>query len=292
MTATTAEVVSHAAAPATTWRIRVGLGARGILLLPAILLLGLGLAYPVAFTLKASFANGWSDYAWALQDPINQAVFIRTFVIAVAACVLCCLMAFPYAYLMTVVSPTWAMVMFVVVLVPFWTSTLVRVFAWTIILQSKGVLNWLLAALGLSPVDVLGTTTAVMIGMCQVLLPFAVLPMYAVMRRIDTRVITAAQSLGAARWRAFRDVYVPQTVPGIVAGGGIVFIISLGFYITPALLGSPRDSMVSVLITTQVQALGDWTRGAVLAVLLLLSTLLVLAVGAAVSRRATKGFRQ
>jgi putative spermidine/putrescine transport system permease protein len=256
-----------------------------LLTLPVLILLGTGFAYPLYFVVRTSFENGLSDYAWAVQDPINQSVFLRTFVLAALATAICCMLAFPYAYLMTVVKPAWALGMAAVVLVPFWTSTLIRVFAWTIILQPRGVLNWLLGIVGLGPVTLLGTTAAVLIGMCQVMLPFAVLPMYAVMNRIDATVVVAAQSLGAPRARAFRDAYVPQTIPGVSAGAGLVFITSLGFYITPALLGSPRDSMVSVLITTQVQSLGNWQRAAALGVLLLLLTLAVLGVAAAIARR-------
>lgn len=175
--------------------------------------------------------------------------------------------------------------MFALVLIPFWTSTLIRVFAWTVILERKGVLNWVLGWVGLGPTRLLGTTAAVLIGMCQVLLPFAVLPMFAVMKRIDRRALQAAEVLGAPPMRAFRDVYVPQSLPSVMSAAGIVFILSLGFYITPALLGSPRDSMISVLITTQVQAMGDWARGSALGVILLVATLLVLGLLGLVARK-------
>lgn len=292
-------VEAGAAAPASMapGRGRSGGGAarfyrrygRGLLLLtPAAILLGVAFAYPLAFVVDTSLNNGLADYEWALTSSVNQDVFTKTFLMGVGATLMCCLLAYPYAYLMSIARPTVALIMFGIVLVPFWTSTLIRSFAWVTILQPKGVLNWLLDFVGLGPTSLLGTTTAVMVGMTQVLLPFAVLPMYAVMNRIDHRVITAAQSLGAPRVKAFYDAYFPLSMPGVLAGAGIVFVLSLGFYITPALLGSPRDSMVSVLIAAQVQGLGNWERGATLGVLLLLGTLISLALLGLWSRRYRK----
>jgi putative spermidine/putrescine transport system permease protein len=259
---------------------------QGLLLLaPAAILFGVAFAYPLGFVVDTSLNNGLADYKWAIGSSVNQDVFLKTFVMGFGATLVCCILAYPYAYVMSIVRPSLALVMFGVVLVPFWTSTLIRSFAWVTILQPKGVLNWLLDFVSLGPTSLLGTTAAVIIGMTQVLLPFAVLPMYAVMNRIDHRVITAAQSLGAPRIKAFYDAYFPLSMPGVLAGFGIVFVLSLGFYITPALLGSPRDSMVSVLISAQVQGLGNWERGAALGVLLLLGTLLSLAVLGLLSRR-------
>jgi len=259
-----------------------------LLLSPAALLLGVAFAYPLGFVVDTSLNNGLADYRWAVNSSVNQNVFVKTFLMGLLATSLCCLLAYPYAYVMSIVRPSVALIMFGIVLVPFWTSTLIRSFAWVTILQTKGVLNWLLDFVGLGPVTLLGTTSAVIIGMTQVLLPFAVLPMYAVMNRIDHRVITAAQSLGAPRIKAFYDAYFPLSMPGVLAGAGIVFVLSLGFYITPALLGSPRDSMVSVLIAAQVQGLGNWERGATLGVLLLLGTLVSLGFLGLWSRRYRK----
>lgn len=262
---------------------------RGLLLFaPAALLLGVAFALPLAFVVDTSLNNGLDDYRWALSNSVNQSVFVKTFAMGIGATLVCCLLAYPYAYLMSIVRPSIALVMFGIVLVPFWTSTLIRSFAWVTILQPKGVLNWLLDFVGLGPTALLGTTAAVIIGMTQVLLPFAVLPMYAVMNRIDHRVITAAQSLGAPRIKAFYNAYFPLSMPGVLGGAGIVFVLSLGFYITPALLGSPRDSMVSVLIAAQVQGVGNWERGAALGVLLLIGTLLSLGFLGLWSRRYRK----
>ena len=264
-------------------------GRAAALLAPSGVVMLIAFLYPMVFVVDTSLANGLSDYQWAFESSLNRAVFLKTFMMALLATVVCCLLAYPYAYLMTVVRPSVTLIMSAMVLLPFWTSTLIRSFAWVTILQSRGALNWTLDLVGLGPVTILGTTTAVVIGMAQVLLPFAVLPMYAVMNRIDRRVITAAQSLGAPRLKAFFDAYFPLSMPGVLGGAGIVFVLSLGFYITPALLGSPGDSMVSVLIAAQVQGLGNWERGAVLGVLLLVATLVPLSLLGLWSRRYRKG---
>jgi ABC-type spermidine/putrescine transport system permease subunit I len=162
----------------------------------------------------------------------------------------------------------------ILVLIPFWTSLLVRTYAWMVLLGRKGVINQILINLGFieEPIKMLYTTFAVNIGMIQMMTPFMVLALFSVMKGIDRGLLRAASSLGAGKFQAFIRVYVPLSLPGIGAGCLLVFIYSLGFFITPALLGGRKDVMVSMLIDEQVSSLLNWGFGAALALMLLLAT--------------------
>jgi ABC-type spermidine/putrescine transport system permease subunit I len=162
----------------------------------------------------------------------------------------------------------------IMVLIPFWTSLLVRTYAWMVLLGRKGVINQILINLGIieEPIKMLYTTFAVNIGMIQMMTPFMVLALFSVMKGIDRGLLRAASSLGAGKFQAFIRVYVPLSLPGIGAGCLLVFIYSLGFFITPALLGGRKDVMVSMLIDEQVSSLLNWGFGAALALMLLLAT--------------------
>jgi ABC-type spermidine/putrescine transport system permease subunit I len=167
------------------------------------------------------------------------------------------------------------------VLVPFWSSLLVRTFAWEVILRDTGIINRTLAQLGLitSPLPLLRETYSVLIGMSQILLPFMVLPIYTVMRRIDPEYGKAAANLGAPPITAFRRVFLPLSLPGVVAGSLLVFILALGFYITPAVLGSPKNTMLSEFIVLKATTGSlDWGLASAMAVVLLVLALVVLLV--------------
>jgi ABC-type spermidine/putrescine transport system permease subunit I len=172
------------------------------------------------------------------------------------------------------------------VLVPFWTSLLVRTYGWTVILQDTGVINKTLQSLGLidEPIHLIRTTPGVVIGMSQVLLPFMVLPLYANLRTIDPSLMRAAANLGARPVSAFRRVYLPLSLPGLAAGSLIVFIYALGFYITPALLGGPSETMLSQLVVQQVSQLLDFPYGAAMGGILLIVTLVIVGLLARVIR--------
>jgi putative spermidine/putrescine transport system permease protein len=165
-----------------------------------------------------------------------------------------------------------------VVLLPFWTSLMVRTYAWIILLQDTGVINDALARLGFGRLSLIRNTTGVTIGMAQILLPFMVLPLYATMQGIDRRLLQAAESLGARPATAFLRVYVPLSMPGVVAGVTLVFILALGFYITPVLLGSPQNALLSQLIVQQISQLLDFGLGGAMAAILFVVTLVLLAV--------------
>jgi putative spermidine/putrescine transport system permease protein len=176
--------------------------------------------------------------------------------------------------------------MLALALVPFWTSLMVRNYAWIVLLQPNGPINDTLDAAGAGRVELLGTLRGVVIGMSQVLLPFVVLPMYARLRNIDRRLLVAAESLGAPSWRAFARVYLPLAAPGVLAGALLAFVLALGFYITPTLLGSSQQTLISPLIVAQITSLLDWGRAGAMGAILLVSTLVLLGLAALASRRA------
>ena len=255
--------------------------------LPAGGLVGVFFFLPLALLLWRSFSEpslGLQNYTELLGDPTAKTILIRTFVVAFTITAATVLLGYPYAYVMTRVGPRARTLLMAIVLIAFWNSLLAKSFAWIIILQDSGPLNDLLKALGLSPVHLLGTQAGVTLGMIQVLLPFAILPLYATMLTIDRSLMPAAQGLGARRSVAFVKVYLPLTVPGIMAGSLLVFVLSLGFYITPDLLGSPQNSLLSQLIGVHVQRLLDFPGAGALGASLLVLTLVVIAVAARLAR--------
>ncbi len=262
-----------------------------LLTVPAVLLLIIAMGYPLAMVVIRSFAEpsfGLQNYVWFFSTPANLTVLARTFSIAAWVTLVCVIAAYPYAYLMTAVGPKWRLVLILCVLVPFWVSGVVRTLAWVVLLQDSGVINTALQALGFDGIKLIRTPVGVVIGMAQVLLPFMILPLYSVMRSIDLRLIQAARSLGASPVRAFWQIYLPLSLPGVFAGAIIVFILSLGFYITPALLGGPRSTMLSTLVQNQVLSLLAWGRGGAMGVILLVATFLLLAIAAPLMRQRHK----
>lgn len=258
-----------------------------ILLLPAYALILGVFAYPVLESMWRSVSDpelGLQNYTWAFTNTSNIEIILRTFGNALIATAVCLVLAYPYAYLMTIVGSRARTVLIVIALIPFWTSLMIRTFAWIVLLQDSGLVNSFLEFVGIGPLQLLRTNTGVLIGLAQVMMPFMVLPLYAVMSGIDQGLVTAARSLGARPIVAFLRVFVPLSVPGIAAGSLLVFIQSLGFYVTPALLGSPSDSMLAQQIYAQVSGLLEWGRGGALGVILLVCTLLVFAFVGLVSK--------
>lgn len=240
-----------------------------VLAWPALLLVALGFIVPVSIILVMSVTDpepGTQNFEWLATNSTAHDIMWRTIYIAVLATLITAVLAYPFAYLMATSSTLVRSILMVVVLLPFWTSMMVRAFAWIIILQKNGLLNTVLGAFGFEPLTILGTNTAVLIGMCQILMPFMVLPMVSVMVGIDSRLPLAARIMGAPKWKAFLQVYFPLSLPGVFAGSLIVFILSLGFYVTPALLGSPRQQLIPNALFTQVLELLSWGRGGALAV--------------------------
>jgi putative spermidine/putrescine transport system permease protein len=271
---------------------RTRINAWSALALPALAVIGVIYAYPLVAILLRSLTDfqapqvgGLDNYRWFFDTAVNVRVLERTFSTAGIVTLVTAVVGFPYAYLMTLVGRRTRLLMLALVLVPFWTSLMVRNYAWIVLLQPNGPVNDVLHALGLGRVELLGTLRGVVIGMSQVLLPFVVLPMYARLRNIDRRLLLAAQSLGAPPWRAFLRVYMPLSVPGLLAGALLAFVLSLGFYITPVLLGSSQQTLISPLIVTQISELLNWGRAGAMAAILLVSTLLLLAAVSLASRR-------
>ena len=223
---------------------------------------------------------GLGNYQEFFGSEADLRVLGNTFYIAAITTVACLLIGYPYAYLMAIVPQRVAGFLLIFVLVPFWSSLLVRTFAWEVILRDTGLINSTLRGLGLinQPLPLIRNTFSVILGMTQILLPFMVLPLFTVMRRIDPELTRAAANLGASPARAFRRVFLPLSYPGIVAGLLLVFVLALGFYITPTILGSPRETMISRFIADQIQQRLDWGLGTAMAVILLLITLVVLLI--------------
>ncbi|MDX8465281.1 ABC transporter permease [Mesorhizobium sp. VK23B] len=257
------------------------------LTLPALVLLAAVIGYPLLTIMLRSLSEpewGVQNYVWFFGAPVNLAVLQRTFTISAWVTLVCVVCAYPYAYLMTAVGPRIRLVLVLCVLIPFWVSGVVRTLSWVILLQDSGVINSLLRSAGFTGIRLIRTQIGVVIGMAQVLLPFMILPLYSVMKGIDLRLVQAARSLGARPSRAFFTVYLPLSLPGVYAGAIIVFILALGFYITPALLGGPRSTMLSTLVQTQVLSLLQWGRGGAMGVVLLVATFVLLGLAAPVMR--------
>jgi putative spermidine/putrescine transport system permease protein len=271
-----------AAAPAPPAVSRTGRAGRALLLLalPAVIVLGVFFVVPairLAWLSVSTPELGIGNYTGLATDGVVVTVVLRTLGMAAIVTVLCVLCAYPYAYLMTIVGPRWRAVLTALVLLPFWTSLMARTFAWVVLLQDTGVVNALLAAVGLGPARLLGTTAGVSIAMAQVMLPFMVLPVYAAMRGIDRRLVDAAMGLGARPINAFLRVYLPLSLRGVAAGATLVMVLSLGFYVTPSLVGSPQQSMLAQLISVQVNQLLNFGAAGALAVTLLVVTLVLVA---------------
>lgn len=259
-----------------------------LLTLPALAVLVLAMGVPLFVIVLRSFTDpepGIGNYVWFFQTGVNLTVLWRTFVISFWVTVASVIAAYPYAFAMSVAGPRLRLLLVMCVLVPFWVSGVVRTLAWVILLQDSGVINRALVAMGFEKIRLIRTQLGVTIGMTQVLVPFMIMPLFAVMRGIDLRLIQAAKSLGAHPVRAFLQIYLPLSLPGVFAGATIVFILALGFYITPLLLGGPQSTMLSTLIQQQVLSLLKWGRGGTMGVVLLIATFGMLALAAPFMRR-------
>jgi putative spermidine/putrescine transport system permease protein len=216
--------------------------------------------------------------------PPDQRVFgrilVRTFEMSALVTLWCLLLGYPLAYWLSTLPARQANVLMILVLVPFWTSILVRVAAWIVLLQSGGLVNRALIGLGLvdQPLALLFNRTGVVIAMTHILLPFMILPLYSVMKGVPPTYLRAAVSLGSPPLAAFFRVYVPQTYPGIGAGALLVFILAIGYYVTPALLGGADDQMLSYYVAQYANVNVNWGMASALGGLLLAATLVLYAV--------------
>jgi ABC-type spermidine/putrescine transport system permease subunit I len=246
---------------------------------PLVIFMMIFYAVPVAAMLLRSVDEPtWTlaHYAALTGDTVFRNVFWTTLHTAVAVTIGTLLLGYPVALALVRARRSAGLVL-IVVLLPFWTSILVRSYAWMVLLGRRGLINEALVSAGLidHPLRILNTSIAVHIAMIHILLPYMILPIANALRQIDPSLARAASGLGATPWRAFRQVILPLSMPGVAAGALLVFVLSLGFYITPALVGGPRDTTLSILIAEQVDLL-DWPYAAALSATLLAVTLLII----------------
>ena len=226
-----------------------------------------------------------------LFDPLYLGVLLDSLWLAGATTALCLLLGYPFAYLLTRMPARWRPTLLLLVIIPFWTSSLVRTYAMVIILQTNGWLNQILLGLGLitEPLELLYTEPAVIAGMLYALLPFMILPLYAVLEKLDRRLIEAARDLGAGRITIFRRIILPLTLPGVIAGCMLTFLPGLGMFYVADLLGGARTLLVGNLIRDQFLSARDWPFGAAASILLTGLMLLLLWAYYLSSRRASRG---
>jgi len=255
----------------------LGLGG---LLTPVTIWLGLFFLVPLLLILAYSFGTsgvyggitlGFNPGNYLkVFDPLYLEIIVRTLVIAVTNTLLCLLLGYPLAYFIVFKGGSWKNILILLVMVPFWTSLLLRAYAWVVILSGNGIANRTLQFLGITdePITLVFTPQAVTMGMVYSYLPFMVLPLYAALEKFDISLKEAAQDLGASRWHTFWRVTFPLSMPGVIAGSILVFIPSAGEFVIPDLLGGSRIVMTGNLIRTQFLQARDWAFGSALSVML------------------------
>ncbi len=246
-----------------------------MLVLPAAAFYLLVYLYPLSrIGGRSLFDSGFTLKFWReiLGEPAYFRALWNTLEISVLVTVISLALGYPLAYLMVSTSMRARRILTALLLVPFWTSILVRTFAWLVILGKAGLVNKALLALGLihAPLKLLFNMIGVQVGMVHVLLPFMVFPLYGVMSRIDLNVLRVARSLGAPPRRAFSQIFLPLSMPGIAAGCILVFLLAVGFYVTPALLGGPRQITLAIMIDMQVNTFLNFGAAATLGIFLLI----------------------
>lgn len=265
----------------------LGLQTRFLLMLPGLIMLAAVFFVPLLIMLQRSLTDpSPSNYVDLIQEPLYRRALLYTLWMSGLVTVCTLVVGYPYAYLMTQVrSNAMRAILAFVVLIPFWSSLLVRTYSWSIILQDTGLLNRLLQWLHVirEPIELTGNSRGVIVAMTHVLLPYMVLSLYANMRKIPDDLMPAARSLGAPRRRAFLHVFLPLSMPGVGLGCLLVFVLSIGFYITPAVLGG-RTIFFSLLINTQVSKLLDFGFASAMAMALLLVVVALVALGARLLR--------
>ncbi len=255
------------------------LGLAG-LLAPVTFWLGLFFLVPLLLILAYSFGTsgvyggitlGFNPGNYLkVVDPLYLEIIVRTFVIALINTLLCLAFGYPLAYFIVFRGGGWKNALILLVMVPFWTSLLIRAYAWVVILGGNGLANKALQFLGITdePLNLIYTPQAVLMGMFYSYLPFMILPLYAALDKFDTRLKEAAQDLGASRWHTFWRVTFPLSMPGVIAGSILVFIPSAGEFVIPDLLGGSQTVMTGNLIQNQFLQARDWAFGSALSVML------------------------
>ena len=251
--------------------------------MPAILLLLAFFVVPVAALLTRSVTEpepGLQNYVTLLGNSTYARIFFNTFFVSAVVTLITVLIAFPVAWALAIMPRRWAGVIFAIILLSMWTNLLARTYAWMVLLQQTGLINRSLMALGLidAPLQLTNNLVGVTIGMVYIMLPFMILPLMGVIKKIDPAILQAAALCGATKAQALWRVLVPLAAPGIASGALMVLVMSLGYYVTPSLLGGTANMMLAELIAQQVQSLVNWGMGGAAAFLLLLVTLGLYAV--------------
>ena len=269
---------------------------RGFLIaLPSFFYLVLLFVIPLGLVFVYSFATRDSTGLTVLEDWNLESykrlfsaevleIFLRSLVLAILTTVICLVICYPFAFYIATRTPRVRNVLLILVMIPFWSNFLVRTYAWRVLLGSEGPLSQLSEVLGGEPFRLLFTNVAVLIGLVYGFMPFMVLPLYAALERMDWRLVEAARDLYAGGWTAFRKVTLPLSMPGVVAGSILVFIPSLGAYVTPALLGGAKTVLMGDYIVSQFLAARNWPFGSALSFavmfVMLLATIFYFRAGA------------
>jgi spermidine/putrescine transport system permease protein len=260
-----------------------------VLALPSFAYMVLFFAVPLVIVLVYSFAtrtstgstslSGWNLDAYRkLGEPIVRNVVVRSVILALVTTLICLVVAYPFAWFCATRTAVVRNLLLVAVMIPFWTNFLVRNYAWRILLSAGGPISSLTEAVGLGETNILFTKTAVVIGLVYAYLPFMILPLYASIDRLDRRMVEASRDLYASGPQTFRRVVLPLTMPGVIAGSILVFVPSMGAYVTPELLGGGKETLLGSYIVTQFLTARNWPVGAslsfVLMAVMLVSTII------------------
>ncbi|MFT4067912.1 ABC transporter permease [Paraburkholderia sp.] len=276
-----ADVLSDNAAPALGRPARSGADR---LIWPALAFLTIFFVLPIVWFIARSAYTYPGNFALMLAKAFTSSLFVavalRTVWISAIVTLFSLLLAYPVAYTLVQTRALRFTLIIICVVIPYFTSIIVRTYSWMIILGNKGVVNNLLISFHLidHPLKLMYNTTGVVIGMTYVLLPYFVLTLFSTMKGIDMRLLQAAHGMGASKTYAFGKIFLPLSMPGIVSGVLIVFILAMGFFITPALMGGPQDVTMAMLIQRNVEVTMDWAQACALSLFLLVITLVIYAV--------------
>lgn len=242
--------------------------------------------FPLIFILVMSFAvrglYGGVEYSFTLEnyvrffDPLYLNILWESILIAALTTVICLVFGYPFAYIVARAPRKYRNILLMLIVVPFWTNSLIRTYAWIVLLRTEGVINTVLLQLGVisEPFEMLYNTGAVMVGLAYTLFPFMVLPLYASIEKLDQNLLEAASDLGAKPWQTFAKVTLPLTMPGVVAGCLLVFIPTLGLFFIPDLMGGSKAMLIGNLIRNQFLTARDWPFGSAASVILMILTLI------------------
>ncbi|RWK61524.1 ABC transporter permease [Mesorhizobium sp.] len=251
--------------------------------LPALTLITLFFVVPVVALLLRSVTEpvpGLQNYAILFGDGTYARVFFNTFLVATVVTAVTVIVAFPVAWMLAIMPPALGSIVFGIIILSMWTNLLTRTYAWMVLLQRTGVINRTLMDIGLisEPLPLINNLTGVTIGMVYIMLPFMILPLVGTLRAIDPMTLRAAALCGASPFDAFRRILLPLSLPGIAAGGLMVFVMSLGYFVTPTLLGGTSNMMLAAMIAQMIQSLLNWGLGSAAAFILLLVTMALYAL--------------